>query len=254
MAKPDTKELQCWDRWIRSHDKDAADDLLRLYMPLVHYHVQRICVGLPRNIDRGELQSYGLLGLYDALEKFDKERDLKFDTYASFRIRGAILDGLRKEDWMPRSIREKSKKIERAAEKLEQEKLGSASIEEVAEACEMKVDEVSQVLSESLLSNLLSLDDSSPTGRNDFTSAAIEDFGAVLPDAHLIDQENRKDLAEEIEKLGENERLVIALFYYEELTLTEIGRVLGLSTSRISQIHSKALFKLRKFLKSRPYD
>ncbi|MDD9147040.1 MULTISPECIES: FliA/WhiG family RNA polymerase sigma factor [unclassified Sporolactobacillus] len=254
MAKTDTRELQYWDRWIRSRDKDAADDLLRLYMPLVHYHVQRISAGLPRNIDRGELQSYGLLGLYDALEKFDKERDLKFDTYASFRIRGAILDGLRREDWMPRSIREKSKKIERAAEKIEQEKLGSASMEEVAESCGMKVDEVSQVLSEGLLSNLLSLDDSSPTGKNDYSSAAIEDFRTVLPDTHLIDQENRRALAREIDKLGDNERLVITLFYYEELTLTEIGRVLGLSTSRISQIHSKALFKLRRFLKSPLYD
>lgn len=254
MGKPDAEELSCWDRWNRSHDKDAADYLLRLYMPLVHYHVQRISAGLPRSIDRGELQSFGLVGLYDALEKFDRQRDLKFDTYASFRIRGAILDGLRKEDWMPRSVREKSKRIERAAEKIEQEKLGSASIDEVAGACGMTAGEVSQVLSEGLLSNLLSLDDGSPAGRNDHLSAALEDSGAIRPDNHLVDQENRHDLADEIDRLGKNERLVITLFYYEELTLTEIGHVLGLSTSRISQIHSKALFKLRQFLNNWKYD
>ncbi|GAY74572.1 RNA polymerase sigma factor for flagellar operon [Sporolactobacillus inulinus] len=113
-------ESICWERWIQSRDRKAANCLLEIYMPLVTYHVQRISAGLPRNVDREELQSFALLGLYDALEKFDHNRDLKFDTYASFRIRGAILDGLRKADWMPRSMREKSKRIEKAVEKIEQ--------------------------------------------------------------------------------------------------------------------------------------
>ncbi|MCO7125972.1 FliA/WhiG family RNA polymerase sigma factor [Sporolactobacillus shoreicorticis] len=241
-------ESKYWDRWVQSHDAEAANCLLELYMPLVNYHVQRIGSGLPRNIDRGELQSFGLLGLYDALEKFDRQRDLKFDTYASFRIRGAILDGLRKEDWMPRSTREKSKKIEKAAEQIEQEKMRSAKLEEVADVCGLSPEEVSQVLSESLLSNLLSLDDGSSGKGGEFPSSSIEDNHAVLPEKRLVDQENRAQLAKEIDKLSEKERLVVSLFYFEELTLTEIGQILNLSTSRISQIHSKALFKLRQYL------
>ncbi|MCO7174715.1 FliA/WhiG family RNA polymerase sigma factor [Sporolactobacillus kofuensis] len=247
-------ESEYWNRWVQSHDVEAANCLLEIYMPLVQYHVQRIGSGLPRNIDRGELQSFGLLGLYDALEKFDVQRDLKFDTYASFRIRGAILDGLRKEDWMPRSIREKSKKIEKAAEKIEQEKMRTASLEEVAQFCAMDAEEVSQVLSESLLSNLLSLDDSASGKNNEYPPSAIEDHRAILPEKQLIDEENRSQLAEEIDKLSEKERMVISLFYFDELTLTEIGQVLSLSTSRISQIHSKALFKLRQFLHAREVE
>ncbi|RYM07160.1 FliA/WhiG family RNA polymerase sigma factor [Sporolactobacillus sp. THM7-7] len=252
MTKTDEKELECWRRWMECHDKEAADYLLQRYMPLVHYHVQRISGGLPKNIDRDELQSHGLFGLYDALEKFDRHRDLKFDTYASFRIRGAILDGLRKEDWMPRSVREKSKKIERAAETLEQKKMGTATIEEVAEASGMTVDEVSQTMSEGLMANLVSLDDSSSSGKGDHSPMTLKDETISPPDEYLIHQENSRLLAKEIERLGRKERLVITLFYYEGLTLTEIGRVLELSTSRISQIHSKALFKLRQYLKAPP--
>lgn len=254
MGKSETMESEYWDRWVHSHDVEAANCLLEIYMPLVQYHVQRIGSGLPRNIDRGELQSFGLFGLYDALEKFDRQKDLKFDTYASFRIRGAILDGLRKEDWMPRSIREKSKKIEKAAEKIEQEKMRSATLDEVAQVCEMSTEEVSQILSESLLSNLLSLDDGSSGKSSEYPPSAIVDIRAVLPEKQLVDQENRMQLAEEIDKLSDKERMVVSLFYFDELTLTEIGQVLKLSTSRISQIHSKALFKLRQFLKAREIE
>ncbi|TGB00305.1 FliA/WhiG family RNA polymerase sigma factor [Sporolactobacillus shoreae] len=254
MAKPDELELENWNRWNEGRDKDAADFLLQLYMPLVQYHVQRISAGLPRNVDRSELQSYGLIGLYDALEKFDRRRDLKFDTYASFRIRGAILDGLRKEDWMPRSVREKSKRIEKAVNQIEQEEKRSASIEEIAKKCEMTVDEVSQVVSEGLIANLLSLDDGTTGGKSDYPAASIEDPDAILPDQHLIEMENHRILAEQIDKLSEKERLVVSLFYYEGLTLTEIGQVLELSTSRISQLHSKALLKLRQYLSKIAYE
>lgn len=254
MAKTDEMEPEYWDRWNKSRDKSAADALLHLYMPLVQYHVQRISAGLPRSVDRSELQSYGLIGLYDALEKFDRNRYLKFDTYASFRVRGAILDGLRKEDWMPRSVREKGKRIERASEQIEQELKRSASLEEVAEKCSMSVKEVSQVVSEGLLTNLLSLDDRTSAGNGDYLQGTIEDQDVMLPDQHLIAQENRHMLAKEIDRLNEKERTVVSLFYYEGLTLTEIGQVLSLSTSRISQIHSRALFKLRQYLSESPTE
>lgn len=248
MIKPDDTEQEYWDRWNASRDKHAADALLQIYMPLVQYHVQRISVGLPKNVDRSELQSYGMIGLYDALEKFDRNRYLKFDTYASFRVRGAILDGLRKEDWMPRSVREKSKRIERASEQIEQEQKRSASLEEVANKCKMSVEEVSQVVSDGLLTNLLSLDDGTSPGSSDYLQGAIEDEAASRPDQRLIKKEENQALAKEIDRLSTKERTVISLFYYDGLTLTEIGQVLSLSTSRISQIHSKALFKLRQFL------
>jgi len=251
MARSDNKEMECWDRWRREHDKNAADYLLQLYMPLVNYHVQRISAGLPKNVERSELKSHGLYGLYDALEKFDCERDLKFDTYASFRIRGAILDGLRKEDWMPRSVREKIKKIEAAAEKIEQEKMRTATIEEVAAASGMPVEEVGKIMSESLFASLVSLDDDQNVNAGERSASVIEDKVTVLPEEQVIKEENHHLLASQIAQLKHNERLVITLFYYEGLTLTEIGHVLGLSTSRISQIHSKALFKLRKYLKSK---
>src|SRR5690606_7417639 len=112
LSSTDTQEY--WQKWTDSRDTDAGDALVRKYMPLVSYHVQRISVTLPKSVNRDELNSLGMIGLYDALEKFDPSRDLKFDTYASFRIRGAIIDGLRKEDWLPRSAREKSKKVEAA--------------------------------------------------------------------------------------------------------------------------------------------
>lgn len=251
MARSDNKEMECWDRWRREHDKTAADYLLQLYMPLVNYHVQRISVGLPKNVERSELKSHGLYGLYDALEKFDFERDLKFDTYASFRIRGAILDGLRKEDWMPRSVREKIKKIEAAVEKIEQRKMGTATLEEVADACGMPAEEVGKIMSENLFASLVSLDDDQTVNFGERAGSMIEDKITELPEEQVIKEENYHLLASQIAELKHNERLVITLFYYEGLTLTEIGHVLGLSTSRISQIHSKALFKLRKYLKSK---
>ena len=121
MSKQDLmEEAVCWDLWIRNRDPEAGDILVRKYTPLVTYHVQRISSGLPRNVSRDDIMSLGLQGLFDALTKFDPGRDLKFDTYASFRIRGTIIDGLRKEDWLPRSSREKSKKLEEEIMKLEQ--------------------------------------------------------------------------------------------------------------------------------------
>ncbi|MCI1883048.1 MAG: FliA/WhiG family RNA polymerase sigma factor [Sporolactobacillus sp.] len=248
MDKSVAEENKWWERWRRLRDKQAADVLIQLYMPLVQYHVQRIGSGLPPSVDRSELRSFGLMGLYDALEKFDRKRDLKFDTYASFRVRGAILDGLRKADWMPRSVRDKNKRIEKAAEEIEQEKKRTATLEEVAHKCGMTADEVSRTVSEGMLSTLVSLDDGAGSTGGDYPTASIEDPSAQLPDRYLIEQENKRMLAEQIDKLGEKERTVVSLFYYEGLTLTEIGRVMGLSTSRISQIHTKALFKLRQYL------
>lgn len=246
MAILPSNEDQIWQRWINHKDPQAGDSLIRLYMPLVNYHVQRISVGLPKNVNREDVKSYGLLGLYDALEKFDRSRDLKFDTYASFRIRGAIIDGLRKEDWLPRSVREKNKKIEAAMERLEQRYMRNVTAEEIAEEVDMTEEEVNNIMTEGFFANILSIDEGSKeTEEKEGNYFSIRDKNTLTPEEHTIKEELFNELVERIKELNEKEQLVVSLFYQEELTLTEIGQVLGLSTSRISQIHSKALMKLR---------
>ncbi|MGO4887756.1 FliA/WhiG family RNA polymerase sigma factor [Anaerobacillus sp. MEB173] len=244
------KDEHYWDRWINTRDNDAADYLIRLYLPLVNYHVERISVGLPRNVNKDDIRSHGMIGLYDALEKFDVSRELKFDTYASFRIRGAIIDGLRQEDWMPRSLREKTKKIDAAIEKLEQVYGRNVTAKEVAVDVELSEDEVTQVIAESFFSTMLSMDETTVESNRDETyKAVIEDKSILTPDQHVEMKTTNDELIKVIDTLNEKEKLVVSLFYFEELTLTEIGNVLNLSTSRISQIHSKALFRLQQAFK-----
>ncbi|MDE5412942.1 FliA/WhiG family RNA polymerase sigma factor [Alkalihalobacterium chitinilyticum] len=244
------EEQQLWDKWIGTRDNEAADSLIRLYMPLVRYHVSRVASGLPRNVNKDDLMSHGMMGLYDALEKFDAQRDLKFDTYASFRIRGAIIDGLRKEDWLPRSLREKSKKVESTIEKLEQRLGRYVNANEVANEMGTSEEEVTYIMSESFYANMLSIDEkTNDTDRDETYKSSIEDKRALTPEQSVLAEATKKELARVIKNLNEKEQLVISLFYFEELTLTEIGQVLDLSTSRISQIHSKALFRLQQVLK-----
>lgn len=244
-----TEEAAYWQLWVKERDPIAGDMLVKRYTPLVTYHVQRISQGLPRHVSRDEILSLGLQGLFDALTKFDTTRELKFDTYASFRIRGAIIDGLRKEDWLPRSSREKSKKLETAITGLEQKLLRHATPEEIAEHVNMTVEEVYQTTHEHYFSNVLSMDekmndedDESPK------SFVIKDHDLKTPEQKTMMSELVGELIEQIKELNKNEQLVLNLFYTDEMTLTEIGEILNLSTSRISQIHSKALFKLRKQL------
>jgi len=244
-----TEEQNIWNSWINDRDPHAGNVLVKKYKPLVTYHVQRIGTGLPKNVSRDDLMSLGMMGLFDALNKFDINRDLKFDTYASFRVRGAIIDGLRKEDWLPRSAREKAKKMEAEIEKLEQQLMRQPSPEELAESLNLPVDEVYQTIQEHFFSNVLSIHEQSPDQEEaEGKSFVIRDDNTRTPEEEAVHVELIADLAENIKKLNEKEQLVLSLFYTEELTLTEIGEMLELSTSRISQIHSKALFKLRKLL------
>ncbi|WP_439098706.1 FliA/WhiG family RNA polymerase sigma factor [Metabacillus sp. HB246100] len=244
-------EQVVWQKWIDIRDSYAGDILIKKYMPLVSYHVQRISVGLPKSVNKDDLMSLGLFGLYDALEKFDPTRDLKFDTYASFRVRGAIIDGLRKEDWLPRSSREKAKKVEAAIEKLEQKHLRNVSSEEIAEELGLSEGEVVTVMNEGFFANILSIDDQMyDQDEGDTIGYSIKDENQDTPEEKLLKDELIENLSKVITQLSEKEQLVISFFYKEELTLTEIGQVMNLSTSRISQIHSKALFKLRKILEN----
>ncbi|MEQ2526508.1 FliA/WhiG family RNA polymerase sigma factor [Robertmurraya yapensis] len=243
------EEQIIWEKWISARDEEAGNLLVKKYMPLVSYHVQRVSVGLPRNVSRDDIHSLGLMGLYDALEKFDPTRDLKFDTYASFRIRGAIIDGLRKEDWLSRSTRDKAKKIDAAIGKLEQKLMRNVTAKDIASELNLTEEEVVTTMNEHFFSSVLSIDENpGEQEEKDGQNFAIKDTKAEIPEEKVVKDELIKEMAEMISHLNENEQLVLSLFYQEELTLTEIGQVMDLSTSRISQIHSKAIFKLRQSL------
>ncbi len=241
-----------WDLWVEERDPEAGDALVREYKPLVDYHVQRVSAGLPSNVSRDEIMSFGLQGLFDALTKFDRSRDLKFDTYASFRIRGSIMDGLRKEDWLPRSLRERAKKVEEVTRELEQKKMRNVTADEVAEELGIDVNDVYEAFQERQLSYVLSVDEQSSDEDEEGSPymSVLHDEEVETPEEQTLKQELITELIHAIEDLTEREQLILSLFYTDGLTLTEIGKILDLSTSRISQIHTKALFKLRKVLAS----
>jgi len=241
-------EQTLWNSWINDRDPEAGNMLIKKYKSIVSYHVQRIGASIPKNVSRDELMSLGMMGLFDALNKFDINRDLKFDTYASFRVRGAIIDGLRKEDWLPRSARDKAKKMEAQIEKLEQQLMRSVTPEELAQHMDLSVEEVYQTVQEHFFSSVLSINEQQDQEETEGKAFVIRDDRTKTPEQEAVHAELIQELTENIKNLSEKEQLVLSLFYTEELTLTEIGEMLGLSTSRISQIHSKSLFKLRKLL------
>jgi RNA polymerase sigma factor FliA len=235
-----------WNLWLKDKDPEAANVLIKIYEPIIQFQVKRVRVSVPKSVTTDELMSYAYTGLYDALIKFDAKRDLKFDTYASIRVKGAIIDGLRRDDPLPRSLRTKTKKIEKVIEDLEQRLGREVNIHEIAEEMGMSIEEVRSVLNEAQAGIYVSLDEAIDVANGHETiGSIIEDKRTIGPMDFLMKTENVEQLAKEISKLTEKEQIVISLFYHEELTLSEIGRILGLSTSRVSQIHSKSLGKLR---------
>lgn len=236
-----------WNQWTKDRDENAANELINYYMYLVDFHVERVANQIPDSFDKNDLKSLGLIGLFDALEKFEPSRNIKFDTYATIRIRGSIIDGLRKEDWLPRTLRDQAKKIEKTLEELEQKLKRTPTAEDVANELDMSPEEIETIITHSLNANLLSLDMTVRTDESEDNTAVasmIKDDEALDPDDHILFSELQHELAKSIKKLNKNEQLVISLFYFDELTFTEIGEVLQLTTSRISQIHKRALFKL----------
>jgi len=247
-----SQEINPWKDWLEYRDEQAANMLIQQYMYLVSYHAERISSHLPASVNKDDLKSFGLIGLFDAIKKFEPKRELKFDTYASFRIRGAIMDGLRKEDWIPRSLRDKIKKIEKITQELEQLYQRKPKVEEIAYEAGMEQKEVEVIIRDSLFTNILSMEEKPADGKNELKEGigyALPDQQTVLPENKLISDELNNEMAEGIKALNENEKMVISLFYHDELTLTEIGKVLGLTTSRISQIHKKSIVKLRDSLR-----
>ncbi|OEG00426.1 RNA polymerase subunit sigma [Vulcanibacillus modesticaldus] len=235
---------QLWQLWREYDDSDAYQQLVDKYIGLVDQVVKKMKVNLSSQVTFDELKSSGMLGFIDALKKFDYKRGLQFETYASLRIRGAIIDGLRENDWVPRSIREKAKKIENAYQILEQKFLRSVTDEEIMKFLKMDRQEFYQSLQETSFMHLLSLDEPIDEDRENTRRALITDSGETIDDK--LDRQHLKEiLAAAIERLPEKEKLIVTLYYYEELNLTEISEILGLSTSRISQLHTKAIYRLR---------
>jgi RNA polymerase sigma factor for flagellar operon FliA len=240
---------EIWRRYKSSDDQRARERLVVAYAPLVKYVAGRISSGLPAHVEEADLISYGLTGLISAIERFDLSREIKFETYAITRIRGAIIDALRALDWVPRSVRARAREIERANAKLEARLQRAPSDEEMAAELGIEVSEFQDSLLQISNSTIVALDElwSVPDSSGDSVSLldTLPDRDAPNPQAIVDEGELRDRIAEAIASLPEREKLVIALYYYENLTLREIGEVLGVTESRVSQMHTKAVLRLR---------
>lgn len=238
------EELNYWESWQKQRDPQAGEYLVELYLPLVEYVIQRFMISLPKTVDKDDIRSLAFEGLLDAFDKFNLERDIKFETYASWRIKGAIIDGLRHSDWLPRSIREKVKKIEKAYVDLEQQNNYSVTDEEVSSYLGITKTELNKTVSEAALSTMISIDETNYDSNNAVGKYNMIKNDAGSPERYVIEQVIKESLSRAIERLPEKEKIVISLCYYEELKLTEIAEVLNVSVSRVSQLHSKAILRL----------
>ncbi|HEX9713697.1 MAG TPA: RNA polymerase sigma factor WhiG [Actinomycetota bacterium] len=238
-----------WKRFKETGEEDAREALILQYAPLVKYVAGRVSVGLPQNIEQADLVSYGIFGLIDAIEKFDTSRAIKFETYAISRIRGAIIDELRAIDWIPRSVRSKAREVERAIAALESEMHRPPTDGELAARLNISVDDLQDLLNQINLVSVVALDELlSPGGEKGEKLSLVdtlEDTDSPDPVMTFENEEMRQMLAKSVNILPERERLVITLYYYEGLTLAEIGSVLGVTESRVCQMHTKAVLDLR---------
>src|SRR5438093_1896440 len=238
-----------WREFKSTGDPAIRERLILHYAPLVKYVAGRVSVGLPSTIEQADLTSYGIFGLIDAIEKFDPERAIKFETYAISRIRGAIIDELRAIDWIPRSVRFKAREVERALAKLEGELRRPPSDAELAQELNVSLDDLQEILNKINLVSVVALDELLSVGSDKDDKLTLvdtlEDTRAADPVMSFENEEMRHILAQAVNHLPERERLVVTLYYYEGLTLAEIGNVLGVTESRVCQMHTKAVLQLR---------
>lgn len=245
MDEAGKKEL--WDLYAKNKSGEIREKIIIEYAPLVKLVAGRLSMYLGYTVEYDDLVGYGVFGLIDAIDKFDSEKEVKFETYASLRIRGAILDHIRKMDWIPRTLRQKQKKIDNAIKEIEVEKGRNAKDSEIAERIGITEEELIGWQSQMKISNLISL--------NEYMDAENDNgYGMEIPDKKqfaqpekvLEENEMKQILMESLELLTEKEKKVTILYYYEELTLKEISEILEVSESRISQLHTRALQKMRK--------
>ena len=238
-----------WAEYKENHSSEAREKVILHYAPLVKYVAGRVSTGLPPSVEFGDLVSYGVFGLLDAIEKYDPSRGIKFETYAIARIKGAIIDELRADDWVPRSVRFKAREIEKAYMALEGDLRRVPTDEEVAQRLGVSVEEYLNLLSKMSLISLVALDElwTVSGDKSDKISLAdiVEDVKVKDPSKTFEIEEMKDIIAEAINRLPERERIVVTLYYFEGLTMREIGEVLTVTESRVCQMHTKAILRLR---------
>lgn len=238
---PDRSVSELWAAYKATGDLEHRNRLVVQHSPLVKYVVGRIRSGMPQNVDWNDLVSEGVVGLIDAIEKFDPDRGLQFQTYAVPRIRGAIIDSLRASDWVPRSVRSKLREIEKAQATLEHSLGRSPEDEEIAAELGISLAELQDTYSKAAYTSVASLDE---------IGMGAEDAGPATPSFEDADDDMKQVLVQVVRQLPERDQVIISLYYYEGLTLSEIGQVLGVSESRVSQLHTRAALALRSKLQS----
>ncbi len=247
------EEDKLWREYKKTKDSSIRDKFIRQYMPLVKYVAGKVSTGMPDNVEYDDLVGYGQFGLLDAISKFDPDKGVKFKTYAVTRIRGAIFDELREMDWVPRSVRQKAREIEDAIVTLESKLGRTVSDSEIAESMGMTESEYQSTVMKVSGTSVLSLNDVWYSGDDsDHMSIgdSLEGPSSLNPDVIVEREEVRRVIIQAIKELPENEKMVIVLYYHEDLTFKEIGQVLKVSESRISQLHTKANLRLRAKLTS----
>lgn len=239
----EAERSKLWDRYHKTKSPDLREQLILEYANVVNLVAGRLSVYLGYTVEYDDLVGYGIFGLIDAIDKYDMTKNVKFETYASLRIRGSILDQIRKMDWIPRTLRQKQKRMDAAVAKLESELGRTATQQEIADELNISIEEYENWKSEAEFTNLISLDDYLEQG----SEGRMETFGAKFqqPENAVQKQELKEMLVEALKTLTEKEQKVITFYYYEELTLKEISQILSVSESRISQLHTKALQKIK---------
>ena len=245
MDEKDRNKL--WESYFANKSPQLREQIIIEYAPLVKLVAGRLSMYLGYNVEYEDLVSYGIFGLIDAIDKFDSAKNVKFETYASLRIRGAILDQIRKMDWIPRSVRSKQKKIDAANAKIEAETGRMATDEEIARELEVSVEELNNWQGQTKINSLVSLDEFVEQG-SEIRMDAFANSHYEQPEKLVEKTELTGNIIEPLELLTEKEKQVVMLYYYEEMTLKEISSVLSVSESRVSQLHTKALMKMRKSL------
>jgi len=244
----DSEEKELWRSFKEAGDDAARDTLILHYMRSVKYIAGRMAIHVPANVELDDLIGWGVMGLMDAVGKFDHKQEIKFSTYASIRIRGAIIDQIRTLDWAPRSLRNLARRIGAAREKLRHETGQEPAAEQIADALGAPVEQIEEAMAQLQTAQILSLDDYLPSedSAGARKSELIGSGGGPSPIEHAVRQERQDLLVQAILELPEQQQKVLNLYYYEELTLKEVGAVLNVTESRVCQVHSAAMKRLRK--------